>query len=66
MIRGRKHFLPSVQLVMGFGFLFRLADESIDAHRGDRVSHAISVDDEHKPDVAQSVDLQDSGELILL
>ncbi|KAJ1673152.1 hypothetical protein EV182_005787, partial [Spiromyces aspiralis] len=27
MIRGRKHFLPPVQLVYGFGFLFKLGDD---------------------------------------
>lgn len=32
MIRGKKNFLPPANLVMGFGILFRLADESIAAH----------------------------------
>ncbi|KAJ2892348.1 hypothetical protein GGI21_005635, partial [Coemansia aciculifera] len=33
MIRGKKHFLPPTQLVYGFGFLFRLADdESVARH----------------------------------
>ncbi|KAJ1901928.1 hypothetical protein LPJ66_000384 [Kickxella alabastrina] len=33
MIRGKKHFLPPTQLVYGFGFAFRLADdESVARH----------------------------------
>ncbi|KAJ2837959.1 hypothetical protein FBU31_001036, partial [Coemansia sp. 'formosensis'] len=33
MIRGKKHFLPPTQLVYGFGFLFKLADdESVARH----------------------------------
>ncbi|KAJ1919265.1 hypothetical protein H4219_002117 [Mycoemilia scoparia] len=33
MIRGKKHFLPPVQLVYGFGFIFKLGDdESIARH----------------------------------
>jgi predicted ribosome quality control (RQC) complex YloA/Tae2 family protein len=32
MIRGKKNFLPPSGLVMGFGILFRLADESIASH----------------------------------
>ncbi|KAJ1821675.1 hypothetical protein LPJ56_001171 [Coemansia sp. RSA 2599] len=37
MIRGKKNFLPPTQLVYGFGFLFRLADdESIARHAAAR------------------------------
>ncbi|KAJ2235815.1 hypothetical protein H4R99_001645 [Coemansia sp. RSA 1722] len=37
MIRGKKNFLPPTQLVYGFGFLFRLADdESIARHSAAR------------------------------
>ncbi|KAI8326063.1 DUF814-domain-containing protein, partial [Martensiomyces pterosporus] len=37
MIRGKKHFLPPTQLVYGFGFLFRLADdESVSRHANAR------------------------------
>lgn len=32
MIRGKKNFLPPTSLVMGFGILFKLADESIPSH----------------------------------
>lgn len=36
MIRGKKNFLPSCQLQMGFGLMFKLADESISAHANER------------------------------
>jgi predicted ribosome quality control (RQC) complex YloA/Tae2 family protein len=41
MIRGQKQFLPPAQLVMGFAFLFKLDDESVPAHRFDRV-HSVT------------------------
>jgi len=36
MIRGKKNFLPPSPLVMGFGFFFKLDDESISNHAEDR------------------------------
>jgi len=36
MIRGKKNYLPPQPLVMGFGFMFRLDEESIAAHLGER------------------------------
>ncbi|KAI7842328.1 hypothetical protein COHA_003968 [Chlorella ohadii] len=36
MIRGRKNYLPPQPLVMGFGYMFGLAEESIPAHIGER------------------------------
>ena len=36
MIRGKKNYLPPSQLVMGFGFLFRLEESSIERHKGER------------------------------
>ncbi|XP_053213804.1 ribosome quality control complex subunit NEMF-like [Panonychus citri] len=33
MIRGKKNYLPMAQLVMGFGFVFRLDEESIERHK---------------------------------
>jgi len=36
MIRGKKNFLPPTQLVLGFGFLFRLSEESIPRHANER------------------------------
>merc|ERR1711970_1071610 len=36
MIRGKKNFLPPSHLIMGFGFMFKLEDDSVDRHKGDR------------------------------
>lgn len=36
MIRGKKNYLPPLYLMMGFGFMFRLDEESIPAHRDER------------------------------
>eukprot|EP00163_Fabomonas_tropica_P016567 TRINITY_DN2966_c0_g1_i2.p1 TRINITY_DN2966_c0_g1~~TRINITY_DN2966_c0_g1_i2.p1 ORF type:complete len:941 (+),score=212.33 TRINITY_DN2966_c0_g1_i2:245-3067(+) len=36
MIRGRKNFLPPVQLVMGYSFLFRIEESCLGNHVGER------------------------------
>ncbi len=36
MVRGKKNFLPPATLVLGFGFLFRLEEGSVERHRGER------------------------------
>ncbi|BET00662.1 Fibronectin-Hypothetical protein protein A N-terminus (FbpA) [Nesidiocoris tenuis] len=36
MIRGTKNYLAPTQLALGFGFLFRLEESSVDRHKGER------------------------------
>ena len=36
MVRGKKNYLPQTQLVLGFGFLFKLSDECIEKHKNER------------------------------
>ena len=36
MIRGKKNFLLPSQLVLGFGFLFKLEDGSVERHKDER------------------------------
>lgn len=36
MVRGKKNFLPPLYLTMGFGFMFRLDEDSIPRHAEDR------------------------------
>lgn len=36
MIRGKKNYLPSCQLQMGFGIMFQLDEESLERHREER------------------------------
>ena len=64
MIRGRKNFLPPTQLVLGFGFLFRLTEESLARHLNERPRrvHTSSfgdgrIESERKP---SSVELESS------
>ncbi|KAF9990855.1 hypothetical protein BGZ75_008859 [Mortierella antarctica] len=45
MIRGKKNFLPPVQLVYGFGFLFKLDDSSIGNHLNERKAPRIEEAD---------------------
>ncbi|KAI7818715.1 fibronectin-binding protein A N-terminus-domain-containing protein [Gamsiella multidivaricata] len=47
MIRGKKNFLPPVQLVYGFGLLFKLDDSSIANHLNER--HAPRIEDAESP-----------------
>jgi predicted ribosome quality control (RQC) complex YloA/Tae2 family protein len=42
MIRGRKNMLPPAQLVYGVGILFRLDDDSIARHAGERSRRAVN------------------------
>ena len=48
MIRGKKNFLPPSSLIMGFGILFRLADESIAAHVKETTDEDIRKEKERK------------------
>jgi len=36
MIRGKKNFLPPSYLIYGFGLLFKLDEDSLERHRGER------------------------------
>ena len=36
MIRGKKNYLPPSHLILGFGILFKLGDESLEAHKNER------------------------------
>ncbi|KAI8580214.1 hypothetical protein K450DRAFT_238706 [Umbelopsis ramanniana AG] len=50
MIRGKKNFLPPVQLVYGFGYLFKLDDASLGNHVKERRYLATDETDESKVD----------------
>uniref|UniRef100_A0A0N5B4N9 NFACT-R_1 domain-containing protein n=1 Tax=Strongyloides papillosus TaxID=174720 RepID=A0A0N5B4N9_STREA len=67
MIRGKKNYLPTSQLVMGFGVIFRIDEESIERHKDDRKSNLMeieeepenTVEDEEFPDVKVNINLND-------
>uniref|UniRef100_A0A1B6MPX6 NFACT RNA-binding domain-containing protein n=1 Tax=Graphocephala atropunctata TaxID=36148 RepID=A0A1B6MPX6_9HEMI len=48
MIRGKKNFLPPVHLIMGFSFLFKLEESSVERHKDDR--RVRTVEDEILPE----------------
>jgi hypothetical protein len=46
MIRGKKNYLPPCQLVLGFGFLFRLSEDFIEAHKNERSRRVLNESSE--------------------
>ena len=36
MIRGKKNYLPPSHLILGFGILFKLGDDSLENHKNER------------------------------
>lgn len=46
MIRGKKNYLPTCQLQMGFGVMFQLDEESLERHREERkVAPVVAAED---------------------
>ncbi|XP_048047986.1 ribosome quality control complex subunit NEMF-like isoform X2 [Megalobrama amblycephala] len=62
MIRGKKNFLPPSYLIMGFGFLFKVDDESIFRHRGERKMKTL---DEEEDVASSTADLLEEGDELL-
>ncbi|KAI9492473.1 fibronectin-binding protein A N-terminus-domain-containing protein [Zychaea mexicana] len=58
MIRGKKNFLPPVQLVYGFGYLFKLDESSI----GNHVSEKRQEEQDENEDVSNGDGLQAVGD----
>ena len=56
MIRGKKNFLPPATLIMGFGFLFKLEDSSIERHKGERKIRGLEEITEAAESVADSLE----------
>ncbi|KAI4903712.1 hypothetical protein NFI96_030768 [Prochilodus magdalenae] len=63
MIRGKKNFLPPSYLIMGFGFLFKVDEQCVFRHRGERKVKTLEEDVE---DVTSSTaELLEEGEELL-
>ena len=65
MIRGKKNYLPMTQLILGFGFLFKLADEESIARHADERSikgkaNAVVEEDQNPKDTEINVSDDDS------
>merc|ERR1712130_409171 len=56
MIRGKKNFLPPSQLTMGFAFLFRLEEDSIERHKDERKVRGL---EEAKQDMKESESVEE-------
>lgn len=66
MIRGKKNFLPPSHLIYGFGFLFRLEEESIARHVGERRVRSLEEDEVKDAMSSLSVaDTDDHSDLLL-
>ncbi|KAM8736163.1 ribosome quality control complex subunit NEMF [Acanthopagrus schlegelii] len=63
MVRGKKNFLPPSYLIMGFGFLFKVDEQSVFRHRGERKVKTVEEDME---DVAsKTAELLEEGEELI-
>ena len=55
MIRGKKNFLPPSQLVLGFGFMFKLDDDSIERHLNERKERPVEIVDQVQEELEECV-----------
>ncbi|XP_052008996.1 ribosome quality control complex subunit NEMF-like isoform X2 [Xyrauchen texanus] len=62
MIRGKKNFLPPSYLIMGYGFLFKVDDQSVFRHRGERKMKTL---EEEEQDVTSNTEVQEEEEELI-
>lgn len=63
MIRGKKNFLPPSYLIMGFGFLFKVDEQSVFRHRGER--KVKSVEEDMEEVTSRTAELLEEGEELM-
>ncbi|XP_028994369.1 ribosome quality control complex subunit NEMF-like [Betta splendens] len=63
MIRGKKNFLPPSYLIMGFGFLFKVDDQSVFRHKGER--KVKTVEDDMEDVTSRAAELLEEGEELI-
>ncbi|XP_023133201.1 ribosome quality control complex subunit NEMF [Amphiprion ocellaris] len=63
MIRGKKNFLPPSYLIMGFGFLFKVDEQSVFRHRGERKVKTVEEDMEDV--TSRTAELLEEGEELI-
>ncbi|GLD47970.1 nuclear export mediator factor NEMF [Lates japonicus] len=63
MIRGKKNFLPPSYLIMGFGFLFKVDEQSVFRHKGERKVKTVEEDMEEV--TSRTAELLDEGEELM-
>ncbi|PAV75177.1 hypothetical protein WR25_21961 [Diploscapter pachys] len=68
MIRGKKNFMPASQLVMGFGIMFRVDEESAERHKGERkvidsnTAAPSEIGDESAPNEEEELNLDEEDQ----
>ncbi|KAH8594140.1 hypothetical protein B0O99DRAFT_189227 [Bisporella sp. PMI_857] len=60
MVRGKKNFLPPAQLILGFGVIFQISDESKAKH----VKHRVQESSSAAPSAAESIGEQENPKAI--
>ncbi|XP_028293411.1 ribosome quality control complex subunit NEMF isoform X2 [Gouania willdenowi] len=63
MIRGKKNFLPPSYVIMGFGFLFKVDEQSVFRHRGERKVKTVEEDMEEV--TSRAAELLEDGEELM-
>lgn len=62
MIRGKKNYLPQTQLTLGFGFVFKVDQESVERHLNERsVRGVVNSTDGHPDDIFPSAEEVESN-----
>ncbi|XP_061156611.1 ribosome quality control complex subunit NEMF-like [Syngnathus typhle] len=60
MIRGKKNYLPPSYLIMGFGFLFKVDEQSVFRHKGERKVKTLEEDVEEM--ASRTAEMLEEGE----
>uniref|UniRef100_A0A665WBF0 Ribosome quality control complex subunit NEMF n=1 Tax=Echeneis naucrates TaxID=173247 RepID=A0A665WBF0_ECHNA len=63
MIRGKKNFLPPSYLIMGFGFLFKVDEQCVFRHKGER--KVKTVEDDMEDSTSKTAELFEEEEELL-
>uniref|UniRef100_A0A3P8YJI1 Ribosome quality control complex subunit NEMF n=1 Tax=Esox lucius TaxID=8010 RepID=A0A3P8YJI1_ESOLU len=63
MIRGKKNFLPPSYLMMGFSFLFKVDEQCVFRHRGER--KVKTIDEDMEGVTSSTADLLEDGEELI-
>ncbi|XP_061700923.1 ribosome quality control complex subunit NEMF-like isoform X2 [Syngnathoides biaculeatus] len=63
MIRGKKNYLPPSYLIMGFGFLFKVDEQSVFRHKGERKVKTVEEDVEET--ASRTAELLEEGEELI-
>lgn len=60
MIRGKKNYLPPASLIMGFGFMFKLDDESIENHLNERCERSETESEYAVSEISEDLTIEEN------